>query len=564
MRGIHERNTNFLRKVLTRRAMLVDISIAAALPLLAACGGARPGGAQPERLEVHKLEQIGASASSATSAAATAALGSRPEPTGKLVWLTSVTISPSWLDPQENPPQITPYYYAYALHDAVVKHMPGRPFAPSLAESYEIAPDYRSATFRLRQGIKFHNGDPVTPEDVKFTFEKYRGASAKVLHDKTERIEVVDDRTIRFIFKEPFLDFLLLYGSPASGAGFVVPKAYYEKVGTTGFKQKPVGAGPYRFVRQQAGVEVELEANTEYWRKTPAIKTIIMRGVPEGATRVALLTTGDADFGLAPGELLDTVRRSPNLRILPTRSGSVWLEAIPDRPDSPLKDVRVRQAISLAIDRKAINDAEMGGLSPVEGNWISEEYQGTVQRPIPLYDPAKAKQLLAEAGVANGFDVESITPLPPYGSWAERVASQLRAVNIRTKVNSLERGAFYERLAPGPNRLKGFIIQFNAAPGDAAARIRESATCQGPFSGVCLPELEDKMKRYDASTDQQERQRLLSEVQAYLLDNYVFVPLPRNVLMTVAGPRIANKLSDVVGAIPQYALLGPWEDVVLK
>src|SRR4029079_7145174 len=131
--------------------------------------------------------------------------------------------------------------FAYALHDALVKHLPGKTFAPSLAESYEIAPDYKSATFKLRAGIKFHDGQPVTPEDVKFTFEKYRGANAGILKEKTEKVEISDDRPIKFVFKEPFLDFMTIYGSPSSGAGCIVPKAYYEKVGPNGFKQNPIG-----------------------------------------------------------------------------------------------------------------------------------------------------------------------------------------------------------------------------------------------------------------------------------------------------------------------------------
>ena len=105
---------------------------------------------------------------------------------------------------------------------------------------------------------------------------------------------------------------------------------------------------------------------------------------------------------------------------------------IPDRPDSPLSDVRIRQAISLSIDRKAINDAELGGFSPIEGNWISAEWPGALQRPVPPTDVEKAKQLMAEAGHAGGFEVSQITPLPPNTSWAERIASQLRAVNIKT------------------------------------------------------------------------------------------------------------------------------------
>src|SRR5439155_2430992 len=171
----------------------------------------------------------------------------------------------------------------------MIKPMPGQPFAPSLAESYEIAPDFKSATFKLRKGIKFHDGSPVTPDDVKFTYEQYRGASASVLKAKLDHIDLPDERTVKFFFKEPFVDFLLLYGSPASGAGWVVPKAYYEKVGKDGFKQAPIGAGPYRVVKQSAGSEVELEAFTDYWRKVPNVKTLIFKGVLETATRVAML-----------------------------------------------------------------------------------------------------------------------------------------------------------------------------------------------------------------------------------------------------------------------------------
>jgi ABC-type transport system substrate-binding protein len=279
-----------------------------------------------------------------------------------------------------------------------------------------------------------------------------------------------------------------------------------------------------------------------------------------------MLQTGEIDAGYqVPGDLLEAVKKDPKLRLSATLAGATWLEMMPDRPDSPLSDPRVRQAISLAIDRKAINDAEIGGMSPIEGNWISAEWPGALQRPVPPTDVARAKQLLAEAGQAQGFEVSSITPLPPNTSWAERVASQLRLVNIRTQVNTMERAAFYERLAPGPDRLKGFIIQFSGAPGDAASRIRENAVCKGAFSGVCLPEVDQRMARYDASIDPKERQQLLEEVQAYLLDQYVLVPLVRNVLTIVVGPRLdVPKVEEIVGAMPQYTWIGPWEDVKVK
>jgi peptide/nickel transport system substrate-binding protein len=452
------------------------------------------------------------------------------------------------------------------MHDALVKPMPGKSFSPSLAESYEIAPDNKSATFKLRQGIKFHDGSPVTPDDVKFTYEQYRGASASLLKSKLERIDLPDNRTVKFIFKEPFLDFLTVYGSPASGAAWVVPKAYYEKVGKDGFKNAPIGAGPYRFVRQTPGNEIEFEAFPDYWRKSPSVKTIVVRGVPEAATRLSLLQTGEIDaLYQVPGELIDTVKKDTKLRLSAAMSASTWIEMIPDRPDSPLSDPRIRQAVSLAVDRKAINEAELGGMSPIEGNWIPAEWPGAVQRPIPSMDVEKAKQLMAEAGQSSGFDVSMITALPPNNSWAERVASQLRALNIKTNVNVMERAAFYDGLAPGPNRLKGFVIQFSAAPGDAAARIRENVLCKGAFSGTCVADVDQRMAKYDASTDVAERKQILDDVQNSLVDQWVLVPLVRSVLIVAAGPRLANpKMEDIVGSIPQYIWFGPWEDLQVK
>jgi peptide/nickel transport system substrate-binding protein len=561
-------------RLMSRRSFLMLAGGTSSLVLLAACQGGAPQAPPAETqspLAARTLAPISAAQSTpaptAAPAPAAAPTVGRPEPKGKFAYAWHTSLTPAWLDPQENPPQVTPYNYAYTLHDALVKPMPGKNFAPSLAESYEVAPDYKSAVFKLRPGIKFHDGSTVTPEDVKFTIEQYRGASAKVLHDKVASIDIPDDRTVKFVFKEPFLDFLILYGSPASGAAWIVPKAYYEKVGKDGFKNAPIGAGPYRFVRQTAGSEIEFEAFPDYWRKTPSVKTVLVRGVSEAATRLALLQTGEVDVMYqVPGELLDTVKKDARLRLTAPYGGAVWLEVMAfDRPDSPLKDVRVRQAVSLAIDRQAINDAELGGMSPIEGNWISAEWPGALQRPVPPTDVAQAKQLLAAAGVPDGFEVSTITPLPPNFSWAERVASQLRAVNVRTQVNTMERGAFYDKLAPGPDRLKGFVIQFSGAPGDAAARIRENATCKGAFSGLCIPEVDDRMKQYDASTDPKERERLISEVQAYLLDQYLMIPLPRNVFTIAAGPRLATpKIEEIIGAIPQYNWIGPWEDLQVK
>src|SRR3989442_506203 len=143
----------------------------------------------------------------------------------KMVLAWHVGIASRWLDPQEHDGGAYPYNFLMALHDALIKNSGTDLYDhPALAERYEFANDAKSATFWLRQGIKFHNGEPVTPEDVKFTYEHYRGGKADVLKGMTEGVEIVDDRTVRFHFKAPFLDFPLIFGTAnACGAAWIVP-----------------------------------------------------------------------------------------------------------------------------------------------------------------------------------------------------------------------------------------------------------------------------------------------------------------------------------------------------
>src|SRR5262249_2659258 len=149
---------------------------------------------------------------------------------------------------------ITPFIYYYALHDGMVKPMPGNSMAPSLAESWSVSPDGLTYEFSLRKGVRFHNGDSVTAEDVKFSFDRYRGAASKILKDRVSVVEIVGAHTIRFRLKRPWPDFMTFYATPATGAGWIVPKKYVERVGDEGFKKAPVGAGPYKFASFRPGV----------------------------------------------------------------------------------------------------------------------------------------------------------------------------------------------------------------------------------------------------------------------------------------------------------------------
>jgi hypothetical protein len=188
-------------------------------------------------------------------------------PEGQLTLATHFTLAPTFFDPAETPGIITPFMILYALHDALVKPMPGKVMAPSLAESWTVSSDGLVYDFVLRKGARFHTGEPVTAEDVKFSFERYRGIFNRTLKDHVAGVETPDAAHVRFRLKKPWPDFLLHYGTPATGAGWIVPKKYVEKVGDDGFKKAPVGAGPYRFVSSTPGVELVLDAFDGYWRK---------------------------------------------------------------------------------------------------------------------------------------------------------------------------------------------------------------------------------------------------------------------------------------------------------
>src|SRR5438105_11488858 len=350
------------------------------------------------------------------------------KPDGQLSWGIHTTLAPTWFDPAETPGIITPFMVLYALHDALVKPMPESPMAPSLAESWSASEDALTYEFVLRNGIAFHNGDPVTAEDVKFSFERYRGNSASLIKERVAAIDTPDPRHVRFRLKQAWPDFITFYAT-ASGAGWIVPKKYVEKVGKDGFKKAPIGAGPYKFVSFDPGVELVLEAFEGYWRKTPSVKRLVFKVIPDEATRLAALTRGEVDIVYSiRGELAEELQRTPGLSLKPAViQGTFWL-AFPEQWDakSPWHDERVRKAASLAIDRKGINQALTLGYSRLTGNpFVPDIFEYHWQPQEPAYDPAQAKKLLAEAGHANGFDAGECTCDSSYANLAEAIVNNL-------------------------------------------------------------------------------------------------------------------------------------------
>ena len=483
-------------------------------------------------------------------------------PADTLVIGLHVTLATRWLDPGETEALITPFMMLYAIHDALTKPMPGKLITPSLAESWSVARDGLSCDFVIRKGVKFHNGDPVTAEDVKFTFERYKGASAALLKDKVKEIQVLAPDRVRFVLKQPWPDFMAFYGTSATGAAWIVPKKYIEKVGEDGFRKAPIGAGPYKVVSVSAGNELKLEAFADYWRKKPAVKHLIMRSIPDESTRAVAVKTGEVDVAyLFGGPVAQDLKRTPGVTIkAPLLYGMYWLDFLDQwDPKSPWHDRRVRQAASIAIDRNAINQAEMLGLGKPTGAFVPPEFDFALKVDPPAHDPKRARQLLAEAGYPNGFEAGDLTPLPPYTSLAEEVGNFLGEIGIRASVRNMERATFMSSWHD--KKLRGLLIGATGAAGNAAARLEPFMTKGGLYAYGSLPEVDDLFQRQARELDRGKREALLHQIQKIVTDQVLVAPIFQQGFICGVGPRVAEP---ALGLIQGFPYAGPVEDLRLK
>jgi peptide/nickel transport system substrate-binding protein len=482
-------------------------------------------------------------------------------PEGQLTWALHFALAPTWFDPAETSGIITPYVVLYALHDAMVKPLPGNPMGPALAESWTMSPDGLLFEFVLRKGVRFHNGDPVTGEDVKFSLERYRGTASKMLKERVAAVEAEPGR-VRIRLKEPWPDFMTFYAI-ATGAGWIVPKKYVEKVGEDGFKRAPVGAGPYRFVSFTPGVELVLEAFDQYWRKPPSVKRLVFKVVPDDATRVAALKRGEVDIAYAIwGALAQEVKRTPGLALKATLVPTPFWVYFTEQwdPKSPWHDRRVRLAANHALDRQTINEAENLGFARITTSIIPASFDFFWPPPAYAYDPARAKKLLAEAGYPNGFDAGDYSVDAAFTSVAEASVNSLQTVGIRAKVRPLERAAFFKTF--GEKKLKGLIQGASGAFGNAATRLEAFVASGGVYAYGSYPDIDGLFREQAAEIDRKRREATLHRIQQLVHDKAMFAPIYQIAAMTGVGPRVEES---GIGLVAGYAFFSsPYEDVKVK
>ena len=485
-------------------------------------------------------------------------------PAGQMRWAAPFSISPTLFDPAEYQGSITSMMTFYALHDALLKPMPGNAMAPSLAESWSVTRDGLAYEFVLRKNVVFHNGEVMTADDVKFSVERYRGTAAKLLKEKIAGIEVVDAYRVRVRLREPWPDFMTFFGTPATGAGWIVPKAYVERVGDEGFKRAPVGVGPYRFVSFTPGVELVLEAHDRFWRKVPTVKRLVFRGVPDESTRLAMLKRGEVDVAYnIRGPLAEEVQRTPGLKLTHALlAATFWVDFTNGQwdPRSPWHDRRVRLAVALAIDRSAINQAETLGFSRPASSIIPIGFEFAWPAPAISYEPAQGKGAADRSRAIPTASRPATTRASlPFASLGESVVNYLGAVGIRSRLRTLERAAFgaYVRQKSATHLLLGQSSSF----GNAVTRIERHMVSGGDLAFGSSPEIDDLFKQQAKEADRVKREALLHAIQRLAHERVMFAPIWQAAQLNGIRADIDQPGIGLIDYLPYSA---PYEDLRLK
>jgi peptide/nickel transport system substrate-binding protein len=338
---------------------------------------------------------------------------------------------------------------------------------PALATSWR-AVDATTWEFKLRSGVRFHSGHTLSAEDVKFSVEQvFRPELRSVQRTRialVERVEVVDPLTVRFVTSRPFPIL------PAQLAIiFIASRQYFAERGEAYVADHPVGTGPFRFVSWRPGGErFEFEAFDQYWGGRPKIDRLVIRQIPEGATRVSALLAGEAHIANnLPIDLAETVNKTAGFRVISGFLGNGLIIGFNIWQKGPLQNAKVRQALRYAVDREAI----LRDLLKGQGRILNEQvltpeafgYNAEL-RPLP-YDPARAKALLAEAGYPDGFRITLSTPQGRYlmdKEIATAVAAQLSAVGVQTDVRAMDLGTFVRGLTDGSFQM--FLVGWQNSP----------------------------------------------------------------------------------------------------
>jgi peptide/nickel transport system substrate-binding protein len=418
---------------------------------------------------------------------------------------------------------------SWTMYDSLVYQNPDGSLGPSLAESWEVSPDGTVITFKLRKGVKFHDGSDFTADDVVFSWKTYSADTVTYAGNWTlaSNVEKVDDYTVKISTGKP--NAMLLPTMAWNWA--MIPENWGGKTQQE-FAQSPIGTGPFVFKEWIKGDRLVVTANPNYWRQGyPKVEQVVFRFMPEAATRVAAVQTGEID--IAPrltsedAKSLLGVEGVTIVRYPVDRSYYLAFNNLSTGKGTPIENPKVRQALAYAIDMDGIIDAVFDGFATRSVGFVGPGNLGfDGAEPVP-YDPEKAKALLAEAGYPNGFEIGMACPdagYPKINEVCQAISEQLNAIGVKNELELQEANAYWDREAK-KELPPLFVDSWSVTIGEAWPRLSGALNKGETYANWYDPKLDEMINQVVVTVDTEKRAALYREIQKYMRENPPFVYL---------------------------------------
>ena len=448
----------------------------------------------------------------------------------------AMALEPPGLDPTTGAASAIAEITQYNIYETLTKINPDGTVSPLLAERWEVSPDLRTYTFRLRKGIKFHNGEPLNAQTVKFAFERAGDAKSTNKDKRTfasmERVAAIDEHTVVIINKEIDPDFLFLMGQAT--AVIVEPKSAATNA------TQPVGTGPFQLENWVKGSSVTLRKWDGHRNAASVkLKRATFRFISDPAAQVAALLAGDVDaFPRVTPRSVPQFKSNPKFQVLSSGSRAKTILAINNKK-KPLDDVRVRRAIAAAIDRKAvIQGAGDGYGTPIGSHYVPGAFGYIDTTGVNPYNPDRARALLREAGVSN-LELTITLPPPPYArQGGEVVAALLDKVGIKAKLQNVE----WAQWLSGTYGSKNYDLTIisHVEPFDLGNFAKPDY-----YWNYESAKFNDLYSRYKNTAREADRKKLIADIQKLIADDCVHAFLYQPQWVTVANKNVRGLWTDM-------------------
>ena len=429
------------------------------------------------------------------------------------------------------------------MYDTLIRKTPEGNLEPGLAEDWEISDDAMHVDFTIRQGVKFHNGDTMTAEDVAFSLNRAIESSFTAsLTNAMQDAEVLDDTHVRLNLKMPFGPVLQCLTDGCMG---IVSKRAVEEMGEE-FEKNPVGTGPYQFVEWKSGERIELKAFEDYWRGSPSIKNLTFLVMTNKNTAAIALENGEIDVLYAPSSSdREHLMSLPNVQYLETEVASYYYVLAFNTESEIFSNQKLREAISYAINREDIVLGALDGMgAPVEMPIAPNAFGYDPDFQGHPYDVDKAKELMAEAGYPDGLTVTiKLNQSSVYTRPAEIVQAQLREIGINLEFELMERSAYLTDVTTDCN-YDITLYMFSNAYDDADyvfyGRLYSENIGSTNYTRYSNPEVDEMIMQARTSSDEEERMQLYEQISQVVIDDVPFIPLATGASNIAANSQLSG------------------------